>query len=97
MYHVSRTSFSMHDKYQGRSLEQLYISIHFMKVRNIDKPVFREKQLFFFIINTYLMSIKIDVCIDLKNNKCIKLLILLVYCIMSSTLTDIWVNFYWYH
>ena len=30
---------------QGRSLEQLYISIHFMKVRNIDKPEFREKQL----------------------------------------------------
>ena len=31
-------------KNQGRSLEQLFIGIHFTKVRNIDKPVFREKQ-----------------------------------------------------
>ena len=38
---------------QGRSLEQLYISIRLMKVRNIDKLEFREKQLFFLIEELY--------------------------------------------
>ena len=35
---------TMERNIQGRSLEQLYISIHFLKVRNINKPEFREKQ-----------------------------------------------------